>query len=87
MATIIAKEEIPTCRIVRAFVDKSDEWMNELQYAVRLGNEHKGKTRITFETTDGPRVVETTVWSVTENYMQIKGGLHIPLNSIIDIHF
>lgn len=84
---LIEKEEIPGYVIVPAFVDKSDHWERELQYATRLGNEFKGKTVITFETTKGPRSVTTTVWSVTADYLQLKGGLNIPLRSVIDIHF
>lgn len=87
ISKIIEKEAIPDYKVVPAFVDKSDYWRNELQYAARLGNEFKAKTSITFETTKGPKTVNTTVWSVTEDFMQLKGGLHIPLRSIIDIHF
>lgn len=85
--TMIEKEQIPNYSIVPAFVDRTDYWEKELQYAARLGNEFKGKTAITFETTSGPRTVYTTVWSVTHNFMQLKGGLNIPLNSIIEVHF
>lgn len=85
--TIIQKEQIPDYKIIPAFVDKSEYWEKEMQYAARLGNEFKGKTTITFETTQGPRSVTTTVWSVTNNYIQLKGGLTIPLNSLIDVHF
>lgn len=85
--TIIEKEQIPDYKIVPAFVDKSEYWEKEMQYAVRLGNEFKGKATITFETTQGPRAVTTTVWSVTNKYIQLKAGLSIPLNSVIDMHF
>jgi hypothetical protein len=87
MATLIAKEEIPLYKIIPAFVDNSDHWRKELTYATRLGNEFKGKSNITFETTQGPCTVDTTVWSVTDNYLQLKGGLTIPLSSIIEVHF
>jgi hypothetical protein len=87
MATLIAKEEIGAYKIVPAFVDNTEEWQRELTYATRLGNEFKGKTSITFETTDGPRSVETTVWSVIDGYLQLKGGTLIPVKSIIDIHY
>jgi hypothetical protein len=87
MSTVIAKEEISLYRIVPAFVDNTDRWRRELEYAVRLGNEYKGKTHITFETTQGPREVETTVWSLTDKFLQLKGGTVIPLGSVIDIHF
>lgn len=87
MATLIAKEEIPAYKIVPAFVDNTEQWQKELTYATRLGNEFKGKTSITFETTEGPRSVETTVWSVTDGYLQLKGGTLIPIKSVIDVHF
>ncbi len=86
MTTLIAKEQISEYQIVPAFVDKSEYWQDELKYAVRLGNEFKGKTVITFETTQGPRTVETTVWSVTDKYVGLKSGTNIPLASIIDVH-
>ncbi len=85
--TVIQTEQIPDYKIIPAFVDKSEYWEKEMQYAVRLGNEFKGKTTITFETTQGPRSVTTTVWSVTNHFIQLKGGLAIPLNSVIDVHF
>ena len=87
MSTLIAKEEIGEYKIVPAFVDRTEQWQRDLTYATRLGNEFKGKTSITFETTDGPRSVETTVWSVTDGYLQLKGGTLIPVKSIIDVHF
>lgn len=87
MNTLIDKEEIPDYKIVPAFVDNSERWRNELDYAVRLGNEHKGKTTIKFETTQGPRSVQTTVWSITDNYLHLKSGTVIPLESIIELHF
>ncbi len=87
MATLIEKEEVSNYTIVPAFVDNTEHWQKELQYATRLGNEFKGKTTITFETTQGPRSISTTVWSVTDRYLQIKGGQNIPLNSIIEVHF
>jgi hypothetical protein len=85
MSAIIAKEQIPDLRIVPAFVDRTALWANQLRYSCRLGNEFKGKTLITFETTSGPKSVETTVWSVTESHLTLKGGLHIPLNSVIGL--
>jgi len=87
MATLIEKEEVSNYTIVPAFVDNTEHWQKELQYATRLGNEFKGKTTITFENTQGPRSISTTVWSVTDKYLQIKGGQNIPLNSLIEVHF
>ncbi|MGC4234754.1 MAG: hypothetical protein QM594_17370 [Niabella sp.] len=85
--TLIPKEEIVNLTLVSAEENRSDYWKEKLEYAQRLGNEFKSKTSITFNTTEGPRTVHTTVWSITENYIVLKAGMHIPLSSIIDVHF
>jgi hypothetical protein len=85
--TLISKEEIGRYHIVPSMEDRNDHWTKELSYAVRLGNEFKGKTTITFVTSEGPRTVETTVWSITEKYLHLKGGVILPLNSILEVHF
>jgi hypothetical protein len=84
---LILKEDIHNYKCTNAAEDRSAYWYRELAYAVRLGNEFKGKTTISFNTTEGIKTVETTVWSLTENYLQLKGGISIPLNSIVEIHF
>jgi hypothetical protein len=40
-----------------------------------------------FQTTDGPKRVETTVWAVTEFYLQLKNDVLISLKSLIDIEY
>lgn len=85
--TMILKEEIGQFHIIPANLDRTSHWKQELAYAVRLGNEFKGKTTITFETSEGSRTVETTVWSLTDSYIVLKSGTTIPLNSITEVHF
>lgn len=85
--TMILKEEIGQYHIIPSEIDRTEHWKKELAYAVRLGNEFKGKTTITFETSEGSRTVETTVWSLTETYIVLKSGTTIPLNSITEVHF
>lgn len=87
MSKLIAKEEISRYKAIPALAKRVGEWHKELTYAMRLGNEFKGKSHITFETTEGPVEVETTVWSAGEEYLQLKGGTIIPISSIVDIHF
>ncbi len=84
-ATIILKEDILNYKLVPADVDNSEKWIEKLSYAVRLGNEFKGKTAITINTDQGMRTVETTVWSLTDKYIQLKGGVLIPLTCIVDV--
>jgi hypothetical protein len=85
--TMILKEEIGEYEIVPSYAGEDPKWKQELSYAERLGNEFKGKTTITFQTTRGSRTVQTTVWSLTENYIVLKGGITVPLNSITEVHF
>lgn len=84
---LIEKENINNYQIISAEEDKSKQWKEKFEYAVRLGNEFKSKTTITFNTTEGPRTVSTTVWSLTDNYIILKAGTLIPLTSIIDVHY
>ncbi|HLT87117.1 MAG TPA: hypothetical protein VKZ57_05970 [Sphingobacterium sp.] len=84
---IIEKERIGEYKIVPAEVDNTAALYDKLRSALRLGNEFKSKTTIVFQTEDGPKRVETTVWSLTEQYVQIKNGVLIPLRSIIKVDF
>lgn len=84
---IIEKEHIMDYKIVPAEVDKSASLQYKLLAAQRLGNEFKSKTTIVFQTEDGPKRIETTVWSLTEQYIQIKNGILIPLKSIIEVEY
>ncbi|HMI00946.1 MAG TPA: hypothetical protein VK541_00610 [Pedobacter sp.] len=83
----IEKESIEVNKIIPADQNHTEELRNKLNSAQRLGNEFKSKADITFNTNEGAKTVNTTVWSVTEKYLQLKNGIHIPLNSLIDIDF
>lgn len=84
---IIEKERIGEYKIIPAEIDNTTALYGKLRSAQRLGNEFKSKTIIVFQTEDGPKRVETTVWSLTEQYVQIKNGVLIPLKSIIKVDF
>lgn len=81
----INKEEIANHSFAKAEVDQSELYRQVLKYFERLGNEFKGKCNITFNTTEGPKSVNTTVWSVTDNFCQLKAGISIPLSSIVEV--
>lgn len=87
LGELIQKESIEVNKIIPADQNHTEELRGKLNSAQRLGNEFKSKADITFNTIEGPKTVNTTVWSVTENYVQLKNGIHIPLNSLIDIDF
>ena len=86
-AELIEKETIAVDKIIPATTILSEELINKLSTTSRLGNEFKGKATITFNTIDGLKKVNTTVWAVTENFIQLKNNIHIPIKSIIDIDF
>ncbi|HIY76968.1 MAG TPA: hypothetical protein H9825_11970 [Candidatus Sphingobacterium stercorigallinarum] len=87
IGTIIQKEDVEKHRIIPADVDQSELFREKLTGAVRLGNEFKSKTTIVFNTEEGPMRIETTVWSLTDKYIQIKHGILIPLKSLIEIEY
>jgi hypothetical protein len=58
-----------------------------LYMAMILGNGYKSKVKITFQSIDGPRAVETTVWATTEASVILKGGISIPIVSIYSVHY
>lgn len=85
IGTLIEKEDIVNHKIIAADTDRSLELRSKLSDAQRLGNEFKSKATIAFNTVDGPLRVETTVWSLTDKFIQIKNGILIPLSAIIQV--
>lgn len=57
----------------------------KLEYAMKLGNLEKRKCKIAFEAEEGEKLVETTIWSVTDKYIILKGNVLILITSIFDI--
>lgn len=84
---LIEKEDIGDYKLIPAADTKVDDLLAKLNDAQRLGNEFKSKVSIAFNTEDGPLRVETTVWSLTERYIQIKSGILIPLISILSVEY
>lgn len=86
-AELIEKEEVINFKFLDAPKGEITVEAAKLNGAVRLGNEFKSKAYITFQTDQGAKKIETTVWSVTERFLQIKNGVLIPLSSLIDIQY
>ncbi|MCG9910633.1 MAG: hypothetical protein MH137_04960 [Flavobacteriales bacterium] len=57
----------------------------KLEKAMLLGNGYKAKVKIVFQTTEGLRKVETTVWEASENQLMLKGDVLIPIHAIVDV--
>jgi hypothetical protein len=50
--------------------------------ATRLGNGSKIKVKIVFEDAEGLKLVHTTIWGATPNFIILKRGVTIPINRI-----
>lgn len=55
---------------------------SDLDRALSLGNLEHGKTKIYFEDDQSKKMVETTIWGVTDQRVILKQGVVIPINRI-----
>ncbi len=85
----IEKELISSCTFVNAFNAISVELRKlndkKLFRAMLLGNGFRNKVKIYFTTTEGERMVETTVWAFTERFVILKGNIFIPVEAISNV--
>lgn len=58
---------------------------NDLDRALSLGNLEQTKIKIYFEDNDSCKVVETTVWGVTDKRVILKQGVVIPICRIHEV--
>ena len=84
---IIEKEDIETLSFPHHDVLEDKEEINqrnsELKRALSLGNLEHSKIKIFFEDDKSKKVVETTVWGLTDNSIILKKGVNIPINRIL----
>ena len=59
-------------KVLRSYLDK----------ALLLGNVEHSKVKIFFEDDEGLKMVETTVWAVSEKNISLKQEVHIPIRRI-----
>lgn len=82
----IEKENIQTLQFPKTdvLVDREAKTQreNELKRALSLGNLEHSKIKIFFEDSQSKKVVETTVWGVTDQMVILKQGSSIPINRI-----
>lgn len=85
----IEKESIDSLKFPSDEVLTNAEQINErktdLERALSLGNLERTKMRIFFEDDRSRKVVETTVWGVTDKRVILKQGLVIPINRVHSI--
>lgn len=83
---IIEKEAIEKLHFPETDVlDDKEEIMqrnSELDRALTLGNLEHEKIKIFFEDDESKKVVETTIWAVTDKRVILKQGVVIPINRI-----
>ena len=83
---IIDKENIHTLKFPNIDVlDDAEaiiQRVNDLIRAQALGNLEHSKIKIFFEDDHSKKLVETTVWAVTDINVVLKKGVGIPINRI-----
>lgn len=86
---LIQKEQVGELRFPSAEVLDNPEAIRlrraELDRALILGNVDHNKVRIIFMDSEGPKMVETTIWAVTELRVILKSGMAIPIHRILEI--
>ena len=83
---IIDKELIATLSFPKTEVlediDDVKQRKEDLDRALTLGNLEHVKIKIYFEDDSSFKMVETTIWGVTDNRVILKQGVVIPVNRI-----
>lgn len=82
----IEKENISALKFPNTEVlldtEKIKERNDDLNRALSLGNLEQTKIKIYFEDENSCKVVETTVWGVTDKRVILKQGVVIPINRV-----
>ena len=82
----IDKEAIATLKFPKTDVLKEIDEIKirtgEINRALALGNLEHSKIKIFFEDSESKKVVDTTVWAVTDKNVLLKQGVMIPIHRI-----
>jgi len=90
---IIPKESLNTFKFtsisdVLQNLDSKKRRQIDLEKALLLGNGYQGKVKITLVTADNQVLaVQTTIWSVSDSHVTLKGGTNLPISSVYSIEF
>ena len=86
---LVEKELIASFHFPESEVLKSDEQKKtlkrELDRAISLGNIEHLKVKIYFEDDQSEKVVNTTIWAITDNAILLKKNVVIPIRRIIKL--
>ncbi|KQB42169.1 hypothetical protein B6A10_13485 [Flavobacterium sp. L1I52] len=84
--TIIEKEDIASLKFPATDVLDDDgevkTRISEINRALSLGNLEHSKIKIFFEDNESKKIVNTTVWAVTDKNVVLKQGVVIPIHRI-----
>jgi len=78
---LISELKFPAAEVLTES-ERKLERQSQLQRALSLGNLEHSKIKIYFEDDTSRKVVETTVWGVTDQRVILKKGVMIPINRI-----
>ena len=85
-AQLVQKEEVANFTFPAEEIVLSDDELSMRQLAfdraITLGNLEHHKVKIFFSDDKGYKVVDTTIWAVTEKYVVLKQGVVIPKHRI-----
>lgn len=85
----IEKEDIVKCHFPDEEIlkDASDRKMRqfELDRAIALGNLEHFKVKIFFEDNKSKKVVNTTIWAITDKAIVLKQNVIVPIHRIIKL--
>ncbi len=57
----------------------------KLYMAMLMGNNYYNNVRIIFNTEEGQSEIVSRVWARTDKFIVLRGGVFIPINSVVDI--
>ncbi len=81
---IISTLKFPSNEVLNEIHEINDRNHN-LQRALALGNLEHSKIKIYFEDTISKKMVETTIWGITDKSIILKKGIEIPIHRIYKI--
>lgn len=86
---VIAKEQVANLKFpLEEVLTKAEDRIRrraELDRALVLGNIDHYKVKITFMDEEGPKLVDTTIWAVTDERVILKSGMVIPIRCILEV--
>ena len=85
MIPLINEEDIQHVGLLPADVNYSWRWYRQLNHIVSAESVHNN-VRLTLETREGKRMIDTHIIMVIEHYVKIGKGTIIPLSSIACVH-